>query len=169
MNTEGLVSIRQFINPKGLKSKHPWVLATVLGLLLAGIGTLFAHLQALLETQLVDSGLAVFWWLIVLAYFIADLSMLLVLVYFVGQPMPKGFPFWYFSLDIAVSVFLLHASYACLDHSIYVQLYAMGLQYSYLVFGIAATLWTAVALLRHHSMKKRDGWPSIRAKALSRT
>jgi hypothetical protein len=101
----------------------------VLGLLLAGIGTLFAHLQALLEMQLVDSGLAVFWWLIVLAYFIADLSMVLVL--------------------------LLHASCARLDHSIYVQLYAIWLQYSYLVFGVAATLWTAVALLRHHSMKNR--------------
>jgi hypothetical protein len=69
--------------------------------------------------------------------------------------MPKGFPFWYFSLDIAVFVFLMHASLACLDRSIYFQLCAMGLQYSFLVFGFAATLWTAVALLRHHSMKKR--------------
>jgi hypothetical protein len=143
------------MSTEGLKSKHPWILATVLGLLWAGMRTLFAHLQASLETQMVDSGLAVFWWLIVLAYLIADLSMLLVVVYFLGQPMPKKFPFWYFSLDIAVFVFLMHASYVCLDHSIYVQLYAMGLQYSYLVFGIAATLWTVVALLRHHSMKER--------------
>ncbi len=159
------MSIRQFMNSKGLKSKHPWVLATVLGLLLAGIQTLFAHLQASLEMQLVDSGLAVFWWLIVLAYFIADLSMVLVLIYFAGKPMPKGFPFWYFSLDIAVSVFLLHASYACLDHSIYAQLYPIGLQNSYLVFGAAATLWTAVALLRHHSIVvhpfKLDIWGHV--------
>jgi len=120
------MSIGQFINTEGLKSKHPWVFATVVGLLWAGIKALFAHLQASLEMQLVDSRDAEFWWLIVFAYFIADLSILLVLVYFVGKPMPKGFPFWYFSLDIAVSVFLLHASYACLDHSIYVQLYATG-------------------------------------------
>jgi hypothetical protein len=154
MRTEDLMTIRRFMSAEGSRSKHPWVLACVLGLLWAGIRMLFAHLQSSLEIQMVDSGLAVFWWLIVFAYFIADLSMLLVVVYFVGRPMPKGYPFWYFSLDIVVFVFLMHASYVCLDHSIYTQLYAMGLQYSFLVFGIAATLWTAFALLRYYSMKR---------------
>ncbi len=149
------LSIRRFMSTKGLKSKHPWVFAVVLGLLWASVRALFAHLQASLEIHLVDNGLAVFWWLIVLTYFVVDLSMLLVLVYFVGRRMPKGFPFWYFSMDIAVFVFLMHASSVCLDNTIYFQLSAIGLQYAFLVFGIAATLWTVFALMRHHSMKKR--------------
>jgi hypothetical protein len=155
MSTEALATIRRFIKPEGLRSKHPWVLAIVLGLLWAGIRMLFSHLQTSLEMQLTDSGLALFWWLIVLAYFIADLLMLLVGLYFIGRPMPEGVPFWHFSLDIATFVFLMHASYTCLDHLIYVQLSAIGLQYSYLVFGIAATLWTAAVLLRLHSLEKR--------------
>lgn len=105
-----------------------------------------------------NDGPRVIWFTIVLAYFVADAVLILAYMYIVksplGSPMPKGFPFWYVACDTVVLVFLVHLSFVCLDHAVYVQLASVGLQFAYLIFLICALCWAVIAGLKYLSIKR---------------
>ena len=132
---------------------NSWLVSIAFGLLWVGLRRLYVGIQASWQTQMTDNGLYLIWWGIVFAYFVADAGLILAYMYIVkgplGRPMPKGFPFWFVASDTVILVFLVHVSFACLDHPVYVQLRSIGLSLSYLIFVVASTLWAIVAGLRY--------------------
>ena len=91
-------------------------------------------------------------------YFVADLGLVLAYLYIerapLGSFMPKGFPFWYIASDTIVLVFLVHLSFLCIDHTVYVQLDSIGLSFAYLIFLIAASCWAVIAGFKYLSIRK---------------
>jgi hypothetical protein len=137
---------------------NSWLASIGFGLLWVGLRHLYMGIQASSQLKMMNSGPSPIWFGIALAYFVADVALVLAYMYIVksplGSPMPKGFPFWYVASDTVVLVFLVHLSFLCLDHAFYVQLESVGLSFAYLFFLIGALCWGVTAGLKYFSIKK---------------
>lgn len=137
---------------------NSWAVSIMFGLLWVGLRRLYVGIQSSWQAAMLHNGLGPIWWAIVLAYFVADAGLVLTYIYVgnnpLGRPMPKGFPFWYVATDTVILVFLVHLSFACIDHPVYLQLQSVGLSYSYLIFLVGSSLWAVVAGLRYLSIRR---------------
>ena len=135
-----------------------WTVSIAFGLLWVGLRQLYGWVQGSWQAEFLSSGLSRIWWAITLAYFVADAALVLTFIYVgnepLGRPMPKGFPFWYLATDTVILVFLVHLSFVCIDHPVYVQLESIGLSFAYLIFLAGAALWAVIAGLKYLSVRR---------------
>jgi hypothetical protein len=141
-----------------MKPTSNWIYIFACCFLWSGLNRFFVFAEKSWEPKLLDTGLGFFWWLIVLAYFIADAGLILAFMYSrklaLGLPIPPGFPFWTVGADAVMSVFLLHLSFSCLDNRVYIRLDGLGLSDLYVVFLIVASLWLVVTRQRYRALRK---------------
>ncbi len=141
-----------------MNKPNSWLVSIGFGVLWVGLRHLYVGIQASSQLKMMNNGPGPIWLAIVLAYFMADATLVLTYMYILksplGSPMPKGFPFWYVASDTVVLVFLVHLSFLCLDHSIYVQLESVGLSFAYVIFLSAAFCWAVIAGLKYLSIKR---------------
>ena len=137
---------------------NSWLVSIGFGLLWVVLRQLYTAIQASAQLKMMNGGPSPVWLMIVLAYFVADVGLVLAYMYILksplGSPMPKGFPFWYVASDTVVLVFLVHLSFLCLDHAVYVLLESVGLSFAYLIFLLGALCWAVITGLRYLSIKR---------------
>jgi len=138
--------------------RNAWVASIGFGLLWAGLRYVYIGVQGSSQLKEMNNSPNPLWLAIAVAYFLADLLLVLTYMYIVksplGQPLPKGFPFWYVASDAAVLVFLVHLSLLCAEHAVYMELESVGLSFAYLVFLLSAACWAVVSGMRYVSVRK---------------
>lgn len=137
---------------------NSWAISIGFGLFWVGLRHLYVWFQAFSQMRMLNTGIGPIWCAIVFLYFVADVGLVLAYLYIerapLGSSMPKGFPFWYIASDTIVLVFLVHLSFLCIDHTVYVQLDSIGLSFAYLIFLIAASCWAVIAGFKYLSIRK---------------
>ncbi len=139
-------------------SRRAFVYIILWALLYSCLIRIFYFAQRIWQDQLLDDGLALIWWSIVLVYFVLDSTLALACIYFAREPfgltLPKRYPFWYLASDVIVLIFLVHLSWLCIDNPVHGKLELIGLGNLYLFIVIAATSWLVIAGLKYRSTRR---------------